>query len=94
MDQNFCICPTAKTHKYVLDLNNRCPTCNLTLVEKNDDLATLLRELTMGNLAGASRNANAQGVRLKPPTFDGKGDSKHFFVKLAKYMETYGIDGN
>ena len=93
MEQNFCKCPTAKIHKYVVEHNNICPNCNLTMVEKNDDLATLLRGLTMGNLAGAPRNANAQGVCLKPPTFDGKGDSKHFFVKLSNYMETYGIDG-
>ena len=80
MEQNFCKCPTAKTQKYISDHGNRCPACNLTLVEKNDDLATLLRGLTMGNFSGATRSANAQGVRLKPPTFDGSGDSKHFFL--------------
>ena len=94
MDQDFCKCPTAKTQKYVSDHDNRCPACNLTLVEKSDELATLLRQIAMGNLAGASGNANAQGVRLKPPTYDGSGDSKHFMVKLTNYMETYGINGD
>ena len=94
MDQNFCKCPTAKTQKYISDNGNICPTCNLTLAENNDDLVTLLRGLTMGNVSGATRSANAQGVRLKPPTFDGSGDSKHFFVKLSNYMETYGISSN
>ena len=89
MEQNFCICPTAKTQKYVEDDNNKCSTCKLMLIEKCDDVASLLRHITLGNLPGASRNVNAQGVRLKPPTFNGKGDSKHFFVKLANYMETY-----
>ena len=93
MDQNFCKCPTAKTQKYISDNGNICPTCNLTLAENNDDLVTLLRGLTMGNVSGATRSANAQGVRLKPPTFDGSGDCKHFIVKLANYMETYRIGG-
>ena len=86
MEQNFCKCPTAKTQKYISDHGNRCPACNLTLVEKNDDLATLLRGLTMGNLSGATRNANAQGVRLKPPTFDGKGDTLLGFIFARIYF--------
>ena len=72
MDQeNFCVCPTPKTQKYVEDNNNRCPTCNTMLIEKGEDVASLLRKLTLGNWSGSSGNSNAQGVRLKPPTFNG-----------------------
>ena len=41
--------------------------------------------------SGSSQNT---GVRLKPPTFDGKNEPKHFFVKLFNYLETYNIEGN
>ena len=39
--------------------------------------------------SGSSQNA---GVRLKPPTFDGKNEPKHFFVKLFNYLETYNVE--
>ena len=31
------------------------------------------------------------GVKLKPPSFTGKSDPQHFFVKLLNYLETYKI---
>ena len=87
--------PHSKTQKYVEEHNNKCPTCNKMLIEKDKEVASLLRKLTLGNGSGSSGNSNAQGqgVRLKPPTFNGKGDPKHFFVKLTNYLETYRIVG-
>ena len=29
---------------------------------------------------------------MRPPTFDGKSEPKHFFVKLFNYLENYEIE--
>ena len=46
-----------------------------------------------GTLLDALSGAPSQnsGVRLKPPTFNGQLDPKHFFVKLFNYLETYKV---
>merc|ERR1711989_139791 len=41
-----------------------------------------------------SGSSQSTGVRLKPPTFDGKNEPKHFFVKLFNYLETYNVESN
>ena len=41
-----------------------------------------------------SGSPQSTGVRLKPPTFDGKNEPKHFFVKLFNYLETYNVESN
>ena len=42
---------------------------------------------------GSVKNRPPQnsGVRLKPPSFNGKTDPRHFSVKLLNYMETYKV---
>ena len=36
--------------------------------------------------------SHTSGMKLRPPTFDGKNDPKHFFVKLFNYLENYKIE--
>ena len=36
--------------------------------------------------------SHTSGMKLRPPTFDGKKDPKHFFVKLFNYLENYKIE--
>ena len=49
-------------------------------------------KLRQAGIFGSTKNrSHDSGVKLKPPTFNGKLDPKHFFVKLLSYVETYKI---
>ena len=48
----------------------------------------------LGNASFGSvkdRKGTAQNIRLKPPTFNGTGDPKHFWLKMANYYEACKI---
>ena len=51
----------------------------------------VLEQLMKGNIPFKVPLQNT-GVRLKPPTFDGKSEPKQFFVKLFNYLETYNVE--
>ena len=91
----LCVCAIAKTQKYIQDHDNKCPTCNKTLIEK-DNLETMLRKVLLSGPGSGFSDGKSQekGMRLKPPTYSGRDDPKHFFVKLKNYLETYHIDDN
>ena len=62
----------------------------------------LMRWVTSDAVMGSVKNRSSQksgssqnsGFRLKPPTFEGKSEPKHFFVKLFNYLETYNVESD
>ena len=61
--------------------------------QSDNKVNEILDWVTKGALIGSVKNRppHNSGVRLKPPTFNGQTDPKHFFVKLLNYLETYKV---
>ena len=102
---DLCVCATMKTRAYTSQNANKCPTCGKKMLEdepkyepvppleetKGFDMEKLLSGLATANFGSVKERSHNNSIKLKPPVFSGKGDSKHFFVKLENYIESYKI---
>ena len=79
MEGSICSCASAKTKKYVEENDNVCPRCGKMLVEKENDLESILKKLVLGK-DGQKDDFSVQnkGVKLKPPIYNGKTDRPTF----------------
>ena len=94
-EQHNNVCPTCNKMMVELDPDySEIPALKDNKQNAHSQISDLLIGLTkaQGTFGSVKERAtHDNGVKLKPPTFSGKNDPKHFFVKLLNYLETYKI---